>query len=234
MHLRGRRHPTAQRVFRGAQILPPQQRPRVQQQGRTVTIGCPWLSTRSGHHQRRTGSDHRVDGVTGRGDDGYTGESPTQFLGGAAGTDHHSAHLPGTAAPALHAGVDAPTPPAHRPVGIAIRQRQRAHAVSAARDGAAPAASHRRNITAARHLDQNRCAPFQCGAGGAQGHRRKSCGPRRGVAFLGVPGVVERDDAWRLGADDLPRCHQVMCPAARDQRLSLGGAGVATNECRAP
>ena len=97
-------------------------------------------------------------------------------------------------------GVDAPTPPAHRPVGIAIRQRQRAHAVSAARDGAAPATSHRRNITAARHLDQNRCAPFQCGAGGAQGHRRKSCGPRRGVAFLGVPSVVERDDAWRLGA----------------------------------
>ncbi|CDQ44102.1 hypothetical protein BN1047_01978 [Mycolicibacterium neoaurum] len=117
-------------------------------------------------------------------------------------------------------------------MGVATGELQRARAMPAASDGPALRTRQRRDVTASGHLHQHRVPGFQGRACRPQCHRRQPGGMGGRIAGVIEGVVVQRDHPRGVLAHHRPGGHQVVRPPTAHQRMRLGGAGIAADDCR--
>ena len=162
------------------------------------------------------------------------GEGPAEFLGGAGGAGDDRAEPVVAAMRAAPAGRQRAAPAAVRR-GVLAGQPQRPVAVRPADQGDAPglgaaaAAGDRGQVAAPRHLDEDRAAGLERGAGGAE---REAGQPGRGRRLVPaeLPVVGGGPHPGGGGAQRGPVGGQVPGPAGLDELGELGGAGEPADE----
>ena len=224
--------PASQCFFACPQVGSLQERPAIEQQGRTVAALSHRLRARRRDHQRRVGW-HDVEHVAlGRGSNKDAGKRSAELFGGPSRANDGG---PIPAAAALwtlprtpRAAGDPPTPPAGR-CATCSAGSQHAPADRAPKPRPAAVARQGRQVTAPRDLNQNWAVALQRCVRRLPRQRRQPA-PGRGLLRRGW--IVARPDHRSTRADLDPAWREQLRPCGGHQPGSFRRHGVPANHGR--